>query len=199
MSAGRMVAVALLVALLCGAAGFLDERTLHAGGASPASENSAAGKETDEGTVSVVSIPDDDSVPSGEPWSRPLGVCSEGEISDRIASVSLGVLSYPGSRLGKSGVAAAFAAHGVPFLLFDEEDSSGTTDPYVDGEHFLRGDVVERHGISLTEDRLAEMSRSIRSLYEDRLHSAHAARRFLRLFSFVTNTSRTELSASAAE
>jgi hypothetical protein len=138
-------------------------------------------------------------VPSGEPWSQPLGVCPEGKISDRLASVSLGVLSYPGSRLGKSGVAAAFAAHGVPFLLLDEESVGGDTDPYVDGEHFLRGDVVERTGTALTEDRLAEMSRSIRSLYEDRLHSTHAARRFLRLLSLATSTSRTEQPASAAE
>jgi hypothetical protein len=139
------------------------------------------------------------SVPSGEPWSRPLGVCPEGEISDRLASVSLGVLSYPGSRLGKSGVAAAFAAHGVPFLLLDEENVGGDTDPYVEGEHFLRGDGMARSGIALPNERLAEMSRSIRSLYENRLHSTHAARRFLRVLSSAVNASRTEQPASAAE
>jgi hypothetical protein len=139
------------------------------------------------------------SVPSGEPWSRPLGVCPESEISDRLTSVSLGVLSYPGSRLGKSGVAAAFAAHGVPFLLLDEEESAGDTAPYVDGEHFLRGDVMARSGIALPNERLAEMSRSIRSLYENRLHSTHAARRFLRVLSSAVNASRTEQPASAAE
>jgi hypothetical protein len=139
------------------------------------------------------------SVPSGEPWSRPLGVCPEGEISDRLASVSLGVLSYPGSRLGKSGVAAAFAAHGVPFLLFDEEDAAGDTDPYVEGEHFLRGNGMARPGMALPDGRLAWMSRSIRSLYEDRLHSTHAARRFLGLLTSAANTSRTEQPTSAAE
>ncbi len=143
--------------------------------------------------------PTRDSVPSGEPWSRPLGVCPEGEISDRLASVSLGVLSYPGSRLGKSGVAAAFAAHGVPFLLLDEEDAGGNTEPYVDGEHFLRGDVMTRAGMALPDERLADMSRSIRNLYEDRLHSTHAARRFLRLFSVATNTYRPERSTSAVK
>jgi hypothetical protein len=143
--------------------------------------------------------PTRDSVPSGEPWSRPLGVCPEGEISDRLASVSLGVLSYPGSRLGKSGVAAAFAAHGVPFLLLDEEDTVGDTDPYVEGEHFLREGVMARPGMALPDERLAEMSRSIRSLYEDRLHSTHAARRFLGLLSDAANASRTKQPASAAE
>jgi len=122
--------------------------------------------------------PAEDGMLPEESWSRPLGVLSADEISDRLASASLGVLSYPGSRLGKSGVAAAFASYGVPFLLPDEENPYRTTEPYVEGEHFLRGETIRNAEPRLSKERLAEMSQSIRTLYQDRLHSIHAARCF---------------------
>jgi hypothetical protein len=133
--------------------------------------------------------PPADSVPSVESWSQPLGVLPENEISDRLSNASLGVLSYPGSRLGKSGVAAAFASHGVPFLLFDEETSTGNSDPYVEGTHFWRVNAVKEEGSRLSDEKLAEMSRSIRLLYQERLHSTHAARCFLDLIQKVAATS----------
>lgn len=145
--------------------------------------------------------PEGGNVPSEESWSRQLGILEKDEVSDRLLSVMLGILSYPGSRLGKSGVAAAFASHGVPFLLIDEEEKSleDGTDPYVEGEHFLRVDSVKNTGRGLTEKRLAEMSRSIRNLYENRLHSTHAAQCFLRLFTSATDVISSDKAASFTE
>ncbi|MCS3953193.1 hypothetical protein [Salinibacter ruber] len=143
-----------------------------------------------EGFSTILDIgPTVDSVPSEESWSRPLGILSEDEISDQLSNVSLGLLSYPGSRLGKSGVAAAFASHGVPFLLFDEETSPGDTNPYVDGRHFLRANALNEDDSRLSDKQLTEMSRSLRSLYQERLHSTHAARCFLDLIQKVVPTS----------
>jgi hypothetical protein len=127
--------------------------------------------------------------PAEESWSQSLGVLTANDISHQLESVSLGVLSYPGSRLGKSGVAAAFASHGVPFLLLDEEETRGDTDPYVEGEHFLRSNAVEDSEAFYSKDRLLKMSRSIQALYQDRLHSTHAARCFLELLQPATHAS----------
>ena len=113
-----------------------------------------------EGFSRILDIgPAEDGVLLEESWSRSLGVLSADEISDRLASVSLGVLSYPGSRLGKSGVAAAFASHGVPFLLLNEEKSSRTTEPYVEGEHFWRGETIRKAESRLPKERLARSAR----------------------------------------
>jgi len=142
-----------------------------------------------EGFSRILDIgPAEDGVLLEESWSRSLGVLSADEISDRLASVSLGVLSYPGSRLGKSGVAAAFASHGVPFLLLNEEKSSRTTEPYVEGEHFWRGETIRKAESRLPKERLARMSRTIRALYENCLHSAHAASCFHDLIQSATAT-----------
>lgn len=141
----------------------------------------------------VVDIgPSDDSFLPNETWSRPLGVMSAEEISDWLASASLGVLSYPGRRLGKSGVAAAFASHGVPFVLFDEDDTSGNTDPYIEGEHFLRGEALAGANTSFSDPQLERMSRAIHRLYQDRLHSTQAARCFLDLIDSIPQNSSIE-------
>jgi hypothetical protein len=114
------------------------------------------------------------------------------EISDWLASASLGMLSYPGRRLGKSGVAAAFASHGVPFVLFDEDDTSGNTDPYIEGEHFLRGEALAGANTSFSDPQLERMSRAIHRLYRDRLHSTQAARCFLDLIDSIPQNSSIE-------
>jgi len=122
-------------------------------------------------------------------WYQALGICPVEEISEQLASASLGILSYSGRRLGKSGVAAAFAAHGVPFLLFDEEESAGNTDPYVEGEHFWRIDTAGNLRSRLPEERLAGMSRAIWSLYQKHLHSTRSACNLLDLIQSVTGVS----------
>lgn len=121
----------------------------------------------------------------GETWSQALGVLPSDEVSDHLSSVSLGVLADSGGGMGKSGVAAAYASHGVPFILFDDDDGPEPAGPFTRGDHFWVGnDLLNSRGL-LSRERLEEMSRSIRTLYQKQMHSTHAARCFLNLVDSV--------------
>jgi hypothetical protein len=107
------------------------------------------------------------------------GTLPSEEISRLLSSCRLGILSYPGSRLSKSGAVAAFASHGVPFLLFDEEPTPGQASPYVEGEHFWRWSTLSDPRKELKIENLREISRALRELYDRELHSRHSAACFL--------------------
>lgn len=80
MSARRLLTVVLLVGLLCGVAGLLSDRALHAGGEAASPEAPGEEKQAGEATVSVVSIPDEERASSGKPfkrWMRRRGWSSE--------------------------------------------------------------------------------------------------------------------------
>ena len=70
------------------------------------------------------------------------------------------------------------ASHGVPFILFDEDESENAA-PYEEGTHFWRWSTLEKSPDRFTRKRLKSMSQEIRSLYEDRMHSRSAAESFL--------------------
>jgi hypothetical protein len=106
------------------------------------------------------------------------GVLSSGEVSNRLSDAKLGLIAYPATRLTKSGAAAAFASHGVPFVLIDEDDDGGTADHYEEGTHFWRWSTLSDSPQLLDKERLAEMSRAIRTLYEECMHSRLVAQRF---------------------
>jgi hypothetical protein len=105
------------------------------------------------------------------------GVLSSGEVSNRLSDALLGLIAYPATRLTKSGAAAAFASHGVPFVLIDEDDG-GAADHYEEGKHFWRWSTLSDSPQLLDRERLAEMSQAIRALYEECMHSRLVAQRF---------------------
>jgi hypothetical protein len=105
------------------------------------------------------------------------GVLSSEAISNRLSDALLGLIAYPATRLSKSGAAAAFASHGLPFVLVDE-DEGGTADHYEEGKHFWRWSTLANSPQLLDKQRLADMSQSIYALYEEHMHSRVAAQRF---------------------
>jgi hypothetical protein len=118
------------------------------------------------------------SVPNDLPVSF-RGTLPSEEISGLLSSSRLGILSYPGTRLSKSGAVSAFASHGLPFLLFDEERIPGQASPYVEGEHFWRWSTLSDPRKELKIENLREISRALRELYDRELHSRHSAACFL--------------------
>jgi hypothetical protein len=113
---------------------------------------------------------------------RFCGILSSESISEKFLTASIGLISYPGARLSKSGGAAAFASHGLPFILLDEEEGE-TAEPYVEGTHFWRWSTLLESPDLLNEEQLSKMSRSIRELYMNHMHSRVTARRFFQTFS----------------
>ena len=128
-------------------------------------------KVLDIGPSDNIAFPDDDRITR-------RGILSASEISSVLSFAMLGIVSYPGSRLGKSGAIAAFAAHGVPFLLLDE-DGRGETDLYDEGTHFWRVEKGMDEDHSFSSETLGSAGRAIRNLYTDKMSSRHAARHLL--------------------
>jgi len=126
---------------------------------------------------------------NSNPEVRQCGVLPAPSVSKRLLQVSLGALSYPASRLGKSGVAAAFASHGVPFVLLDEDRTGETTAPYEEGLHFWRWSTLDSSRCTLSHRILSEASRSIRTLYMKELHSMAVAQSVARAFDVPMSSS----------
>jgi hypothetical protein len=114
------------------------------------------------------------------------GVLPSETISNRLLGAQLGLIAYPATRLSKSGAAAAFASHGVPFLLVDE-DEGGTADYYEEGKHFWRWSTLSNSPQLLGKQRLADMSQAIRTLYEEHMHSRLAAQQFTSVLSRISS------------
>ncbi|MCS3708304.1 hypothetical protein GGP62_003214 [Salinibacter ruber] len=112
------------------------------------------------------------------------GVLPAATISEKMRAAGLGLLAYPSERLAKSGGGAAFAAHGLPFVLLDETPG-GDASPYEEGTHFWRWSTLSASPGLLDKDRLAGMSRALRALYKEHMHSRVAARRLAQM---VTET-----------
>ncbi|MCS4194426.1 hypothetical protein GGP50_002652 [Salinibacter ruber] len=128
----------------------------------------------------------------GEAWIEFCGTLPAEEISRRLLTASLGVISYPATRLGKSGAAAAFASHGIPFILFNEDGTLANTYPYVEGKHFFRGGDVEGDEANFSMKQIKEMSEAIRTLYQNQLHSSYAAQCVLNCFDSLPHSSSVE-------
>jgi hypothetical protein len=70
------------------------------------------------------------------------GVLSQGAVSELLQRTRFGFVAYPLDFLGKSGVFAAYAAHGVvPIVL---SDNQGAFDGLRPAQHFLDGLRLER-------------------------------------------------------
>lgn len=104
----------------------------------PASQQSAAIANT-LGIQNVIDIGDRvKSVPPrlGQAVVRPMGQLSRGCVGRCLLSCRYGLLNYDVGRLGKSGVFAAYAAHGV--IPISIGSSAAPTDDLEEGRHFLR-------------------------------------------------------------
>jgi len=99
------------------------------------------------------------------------GVLPAKEISAHLRQAAVGVLRYPLHCLTKSGLWAAYAAHGVPtVVLAERQQPAGKLES---GRHFALLDALA--GESVMADRRAAMSQAVKRWYEERGHSQRAA------------------------
>ena len=100
------------------------------------------------------------------------GIQLASTISAHLQRARIGLLQYPVDYLTKSGIWAAYAAHGLPCVVVSEPAPS---DPLEDGHHFLRADP--EGSISEIPD-LEAVGRRAREWYRAHAHSENAARLF---------------------
>jgi hypothetical protein len=100
------------------------------------------------------------------------GIQSASTISAHLQRARIGLLQYPVDYLTKSGIWAAYAAHGLPCLVVSE---SAPSDPLEEGHHFLRADPEGL--ISKISDQEA-VGRRAWERYRAHAHSESAARLF---------------------
>lgn len=94
-------------------------------------------------------------------------------ISTCLREASLGLLNYPLHCLKKSGIWAAYAAHGVPAVLPAEPQ---TIPNLKEGEHFLRLGSARP-----TQNQLASISEAVYKWYDHEARSEDAAHRVANL------------------
>lgn len=82
---------------------------------------------------------------------RALGVLAAEEIAEVLGQVRIGLVDYPGHVITKSGVAAAYFAHGL--LVVNTSQIGGYPDGLRDGETFLT--LQSRDGLTGTFDSVA--------------------------------------------
>ena len=95
-------------------------------------------------------------------------LCSD-EISRLLAASMLGLSWYPPRYLAKSGVYAAYCAHGVPTLVL-REGESGSADGLEHGRHYFTASRLPDGGFA----RLEEMSTATRDWYRGHGVRQHA-------------------------
>lgn len=71
-----------------------------------------------------------------------LGVLNSSSVSDRLASSRIGLLDYEAGFLEKSGIFAAYTAHGM--LVVTTSDTSGLPKEILDGAHLVSAGRLER-------------------------------------------------------
>ena len=98
------------------------------------------------------------------------------EVSALLMNARLGLVCYPGSRLGKSGTVAAFASHGIPFILLDEDPEPMDSAPYVEEAHFWRWSTLSKTSYLPKVSALKDMSDDLKAHYDRHIHSYQSAR-----------------------
>jgi hypothetical protein len=88
------------------------------------------------------------------------GVLPKGDVSELLQRARFGFVAYPVDCIGKSGVLAAYAAHGVVPIVLSEK--SGAFDGLQPGRHFLDG---LRLGTSASAQDLASIQGKLFSWY----------------------------------
>jgi hypothetical protein len=102
------------------------------------------------------------------------------DLSDILRRASLGILCYPLSYLTKSGVWAAYAAHGVPTAVAADREP---TELLKEGHHFkLLPSLVDGE---TTWAQLSQLGRRARGWYDEYAHSQGTAESVLKLLDAV--------------
>lgn len=102
------------------------------------------------------------------------GVLPQRAVSDLLHQARFGFVAYPVDVIGKSGVFAAYAAHGVVPIVLSEQIRLASHDGVRPGQHFLDG----RHLAERVEaDHLALIQRELFKWYAS--HSSRAQADFL--------------------
>jgi hypothetical protein len=97
------------------------------------------------------------------------GVLPPGAVSERLQRARFGLVAYPLDCIGKSGVFAAYAAHGVvPIVLSDKADAFDGLQPV---QHFLDG---LRLGAGAGAQDLASIQRKLFTWYTSHSVKVHA-------------------------
>jgi hypothetical protein len=104
---------------------------------------------------------------------KATGIQPVDAISTCLREASLGLLNYPLHCLKKSGIWAAYAAHGVPAVLPAEPQ---TIPNLKEGEHFLRLGSARP-----TQNQLASISEAVHKWYGHEARSEDAAHRVANL------------------
>jgi hypothetical protein len=108
------------------------------------------------------------------------GMLPAKDVSALLMNARLGLVSYPGSRIGKSGTVAAFASHGIPFILFDEDPEPMGSAPYVEELHFWRWSTLPKTSCLPTVSSLEDMSGALKAHYDRHIHSHQSAQAIYR-------------------
>lgn len=78
------------------------------------------------------------------------GILSKEEISDKMLSATFGLIEYPESLLGKSGIFAAYAAHKLTVVNFST-DKYPSYEELKKGVHYLGGDSIVNQNLAFGE------------------------------------------------
>jgi hypothetical protein len=97
------------------------------------------------------------------------GVLPELAASESLLQARFGLIAYPLHVICKSGVFAAYPAHGIVPIVFS--DKCGQFDGLQEGRHFLDGLRLEA---DIGIDDLADIQRQLFNWYEDHSVQAHA-------------------------
>jgi len=100
------------------------------------------------------------------------GIQPASRISTHLQRARIGLLQYPVDYLTKSGIWAAYAAHGLPCVVVSE---SAPSDPLEENRHFLR---ANQDGVLSDAPDLEAVGRRAREWYRGHAHSENAARLF---------------------
>jgi len=115
---------------------------------------------------------------------RKRGILPKEEVSRILSDAQIGILYCPLDHLTKSGVMAAYLAHGVAPLVVGAQNS---TDPLEKGTHFLTVKELRHHVHegARTENLSRRVGRAGRKWYEERAHSRRTAQSLISLIRLI--------------
>lgn len=113
-----------------------------------------------------------------------MGEQPASEISRVLADARLGLLAYPSHLLTKSGVAAAYLAHGTALLLVSSPQQPGAL---IAGQHYVAWiDDADTGAVSLDNQRLQDIATQGLDWYRSHAHSHRHAEYWMESLGFAT-------------
>ena len=115
---------------------------------------------------------------------RKRGILPKEEVSRILSDAQIGILYCPLDHLTKSGVMAAYLAHGVAPLIVGAQNS---TDALEKGTHFLTVKELRHHVHegARTENLSRHVGRAGRKWYEEHAHSRRTAQSLISLIRLI--------------